>query len=151
MLLMRSARASTVGSLPADVVLRKPSRGDIVELGRLYFEAYEPGVACATEGEAVEDIRASFDGVYGPLSVDWSRVAVSGDGMIGALLVVERAPWPDTPDCPFIIELFVAPAHRRRGLARALLETVGTQVALRVADDNIAARRLYESVGFQPG
>ncbi|WP_157979517.1 GNAT family N-acetyltransferase [Kribbella monticola] len=142
---------STADSLPAGVVLRTPTRADTTELGRLYFESYEPGVACASEAEAIDDIGATFDGAYGPLSADWSWLAVAGDRLVGALLVVERAPWPDTPACPFIIELFVAPAHRRLGVARGLLATVGTEVALRVAEGNVSARRLYESVGFQPG
>ncbi|TDU87284.1 acetyltransferase (GNAT) family protein [Kribbella voronezhensis] len=151
MLLIRKASPATTSPLPADVVLRTPTPVDTIPLGRLYFESYEPGVACASEAEAIDDIGATFDGAYGTLSGDWSWLAVAGDQLVGALLVVERAPWPDTPDCPFIIELFVAPTHRRLGLARALLATVGTQSALRVAEDNVPARRLYESVGFQPG
>jgi len=151
MLLIRQSPPPAVAPLPLNVVLRTPTRADTTDLGRLYFESYEPGVACATEEEAIDDITATFDGAYGPLSADWSWLAVSGEHLIGALLVVDRAPWPDTPDCAFIIELFTAPSHRRQGLARALLATATPQVALRVSDDNVAARRLYESVGFQPG
>ena len=151
MLLIRQPSPPTVAPLTLNVVLRTPTRADTTELGRLYFESYEPGIAAATEVEAIEDIAATFDGAYGPLSANWSWLAVSGEQLVGALLVVERAPWPDTPDCPFIIELFTAPINRRQGLARALLATATTQVALRVSDDNVAAQRLYESVGFQPG
>lgn len=54
--------------------------------------------------------------------------------------------------------MYVRPEHRRRGIARALVETVlktarsdaSTQlVQLTVVADNPAARRLYESCGFR--
>jgi ribosomal protein S18 acetylase RimI-like enzyme len=69
-------------------------------------------------------------------------------------VVVDRAPWPNTPDCPFIIELFTAPAVRRQGLAKTLLTTClqhPTAFALQVATDNTPAVDFYESLSFQPG
>ena len=55
-----------------------------------------------------------------------------------------------------IHNLAVAPAYRRRGLARALLEAViadarrekATRVTLEVRKSNDAAQRLYHSLGF---
>lgn len=55
-----------------------------------------------------------------------------------------------------ILNLGVAPEHRRRGVARALVERVlaalGTRgvrrVYLEVRESNTAARRLYEQLGF---
>jgi GNAT superfamily N-acetyltransferase len=137
---------------PAGVVLRSPTPEDSVALGRLYFAAYEPGVACPTEAEAIEDIRASFAGEYGDLNLDASRLALAGDELIGAVLVVNQAPWPGTPVGPFIIELFTSRLWRRRGVARSLLadslaRTAGT-AGLRVAEGNQPARRLYASFGF---
>jgi GNAT superfamily N-acetyltransferase len=121
-------------------------------MGRLYFAAYEPGIAGADEREAIDDIRASFAGEYGALRLEWSRLALSAGTVVGVVLIVDRAPWPDTPDCPFIIELFTARNWRRHGVARALLAACisasGGQVALRVDQENSSARRLYESVGF---
>lgn len=134
------------------VVLRAPSVADTLALGRLYFEAYEPGVASSTSAEAIEDIALSFEGHYGVLDLNLSRLAWAGDELVGAVLVVERAPWPDTPTCPFIIELFVAPAYRRRGIARLLLACCATTtVALRVDDSNAPALTLYRSLGFHDG
>ena len=71
------------------------------------------------------------------------------------MLTVTRAPWSDTPDCPFVIELFTAGEQRRRGIARALMHRVlaeaaaagASAVALRVAVDNPAARALYAGLG----
>jgi GNAT superfamily N-acetyltransferase len=132
-----------------DLALRAPTREDTLPLGRLYFEAYEPGVASATEAEAIDDIERTFDSAYGVLDPNLSRLAWAGRQLVGALLVVERAPWPDTPDCPFIIELFTARLHRRRGIARLLLaECSAVTVALRVEDGNAPALALYRAVGF---
>lgn len=55
-----------------------------------------------------------------------------------------------------ILNLGVAPAHRRRGLGRALVKQVLADlctrrvrtVYLEVRESNAGARRLYESLGF---
>lgn len=142
---------------PPGYAVRPCRRSDTEALGRLYFDAYEPGMACATVEEAVADIRASFEGEYGPLWPAASPVLHHQSNLVAAVLTVRRAPWDDTPDCPFIIELFTAPAFRRRGLARELVNRclaaaaheAEPAVALRVGADNAAARTLYESLGFR--
>ncbi|WP_328998493.1 GNAT family N-acetyltransferase [Kribbella sp. NBC_00709] len=149
MILIRHPGATQPIAVPG-VVLRPPVAADAVDLGRLYFDAYEPGVAAETEQDALDDITLSFEGGYGVLDPTLSRLAWSGEQLVGALLVVERAPWPDTPDCPFIIELFTARSHRRLGIARLLLSVcANVSVALRVEDNNAAALALYHSVGFR--
>lgn len=142
--------------LPRGLALRICRPGDIPALGRLYYEAYPPGVAGASVEEAVADIQASFDGEYGELWVEASPVVLRGDDPVAALLTVHQAPWDDVPDCPFVIELFTAPTHRRAGLGRALVahtkgvvsRSTQTAVALRVDADNAAALALYRQVGF---
>jgi N-alpha-acetyltransferase 10/11 len=152
MILIRQADAVQTPDVPG-VVLRPPAVEDAPLLGKLYFEAYDAGVAAATEREALEDIELTFAGEYGVLAPNLSRLAWDGDQLVGALLVVERAPWPDTPDCPFIIELFTARSHRRQGIAKVLLSVCAdVTVALRVQGDNVAALALYRSTGFgEPG
>jgi GNAT superfamily N-acetyltransferase len=140
---------------PAGYVLRACSPDDVEALGDLYFASYDPGEACATRGEAVADIRAAFAGEYGELWPEASLVATTADGdPVAAVQVVRRAPWPDTPDCPFVIELFTARGHRRRGLGRTLiaaaLGVTRAPMALRVAADNAAALALYRGLGFEP-
>ncbi|RZT26993.1 ribosomal protein S18 acetylase RimI-like enzyme [Kribbella sp. VKM Ac-2569] len=151
MILIRRADAVQTPAVPG-VVLRPPAVEDAIPLGKLYFEAYDAGVAAATEQEALEDIELTFAGEYGVLAPNLSRLAWEDETLVGALLVVERAPWPDTPDCAFIIELFTARSHRRRGIARFLLACcAATTVALRVDDGNVPALELYRDLGFRDG
>ncbi|GAA3090245.1 GNAT superfamily N-acetyltransferase [Kribbella aluminosa] len=151
MILIRRADAVRAPRVPG-VVLRPPGVEDTQPLAQLYYEAYDPGASAATAAEALEDIALTFEGHYGVLDLDLSWLAWSGNDLVGAMLIVERAPWADTPDCPFIIELFIAPGHRRRGIARLLLaRCAATTVALRVDDGNAPALALYRDLGFRDG
>ncbi|WP_396134696.1 GNAT family N-acetyltransferase [Cellulomonas sp. ATA003] len=63
------------------------------------------------------------------------------------------APWPDVPRGAFVIDLFVAGPHRRRGTGAALMRAAmaaapGDRIGLRVEDDAVAARALYARLGF---
>ena len=57
-----------------------------------------------------------------------------------------------------LVGMWVDPQHRRRGVARALVEHAvrwaeerrASEVILWVADHNIPARRLYARAGFRP-
>ena len=75
-------------------------------------------------------------------------VAVSG-GCIAGFLVARPV---DDRECD-LLNLAVAPGHRRqgigRGLVRALLESRQGAVFLEVRESNQAARNLYRSLGFQ--
>ncbi|HZX07929.1 GNAT family N-acetyltransferase [Kribbella sp.] len=151
MILLRPAAAVPTPPVPG-VVLRPPTVEDTQPLAQLYYDSYDPGIASSTPEEALEDITLTFEGGYGVLDPTLSRLAWQADRLVGALLVVERAPWPDTPDCPFVIELFTARSHRRQGIAKLLLSACSeATVALRVDPDNKPAVRLYGSFGFQEG
>jgi N-alpha-acetyltransferase 10/11 len=131
--------------LPAGYRMRACGRGDIDELGRVYFEAYDPGTSWPTVEQATADVRSAFEGEYGELWKEASQVVALDGGIVAAVLTVRRPPWDDTPDCPFIIDLFTDRTHRRRGLARALIGSVLSQaasagesgVALRVRPNNM--------------
>lgn len=141
---------------PTGLLVRSSTPADLNQLAELYFEAYEPGIACDSLEEATDDIKASFEGEYGEYWYEASPVAEVDGRIVSAVMTVRRAPWDDTPDCPFIIELFTARDRRRMGLARLVVEhclaTIrdgdDTAVALRVAEDNKPARALYDSLGF---
>lgn len=59
---------------------------------------------------------------------------------------------------PYVLMLYVDPAHRRRGVATALLTVAEAwaqqqghrQISLQVFSDNQAAQALYTSLGYQP-
>jgi GNAT superfamily N-acetyltransferase len=68
-------------------------------------------------------------------------------------------PWPPGPRYPgnrlaFVYNVYVEPAHRRRGLAKRVMEAIHafcrahriTSIALNASDDG---RPLYESLGYQ--
>jgi ribosomal protein S18 acetylase RimI-like enzyme len=83
-------------------------------------------------------------------------VLLGGDGPDGlAVLRLRAAIWSAGLEC-YLAELYVAPASRGRGLGRALMEAALSQARLRGADSmdigvdepDLAARRLYESLGF---
>ena len=99
-------------------------------------------------------LDAALSGVVGSLFV-----AVS-DGPVGYLLAVDGPPSEVDPtrsiDGPttHVAELVVAPSARREGHASALLATLLSRrptatLTLTVAEDNTAARRLYDSFGFE--
>ncbi|GAA5230213.1 GNAT family N-acetyltransferase [Arthrobacter cryoconiti] len=147
---------------PLERELRTASRtveeSDLPRLGELYFTAYEPGIAGESLQAAREDIKSSMAGKYGQFLPKASHVALDENGtVVAAVLVVERAIGDDTPEAPFIIELFTDREHRRRGLAEDLvlatmdaLFNVGQKhVALRVKASNSAALALYLSLDFR--
>ncbi|MGC4942013.1 GNAT family N-acetyltransferase [Kribbella sp. DT2] len=153
MLLIRPPAPIEPASPPAGITLRPPTPEDTEALGRTYFASYPPGIACATETEAIEDIRLTYAGEYGVLDLSTSRLAIHYNTIVAAALVVERAPWPDTPNCPFLIELFTLPTHRHQGIAQSLLTaclTPTTALALRVQDNNTPALTLYTRLNFHP-
>jgi GNAT superfamily N-acetyltransferase len=150
--------AAATTELPSTAYTIRPSTtADLEQLGALYFRSYAPGEACETEADAVADVAASFDGDYGEFLHAASPVIVHRDELVAAVMTVRRAPWDDSPDCPFVIELFTAPEHRRAGLGTVLLATAAAAIsthddtiALRVEATNSAAVQLYGKLGFRP-
>jgi ribosomal protein S18 acetylase RimI-like enzyme len=83
-------------------------------------------------------------------------VLVAGEGPDGvAVLRFRPAIWAETLEC-YLAELYVAPEKRGRGLGRALMEAAidaarsegATYIDLGTGEDDVAARALYESLGF---
>jgi ribosomal-protein-alanine N-acetyltransferase len=83
----------------------------------------------------------------------WSRIARADGGVLGFLVASDRL------GAVHIHRLAVAPAARRRGMARQLVldlarsAAVGgaAELTLKVRPDNLPARRLYEELGFRVG
>jgi ribosomal protein S18 acetylase RimI-like enzyme len=83
-------------------------------------------------------------------------VLLVGDGPDGlAVLRFRPAIWTRALEC-YLAELYVVPALRGRGLGRALMEAAlevarregADRIELGTSDDDVAARGLYESLGF---
>jgi ribosomal protein S18 acetylase RimI-like enzyme len=85
-----------------------------------------------------------------------TAVLLVGDGPDGlAVLRFRQAIWSDALEC-YLAELYVVPARRGRGLGRALMEEAillaresgADHMDLGTSEDDVAARGLYESLGF---
>ena len=124
----------------------------IERIGRLYFRSYPDGEVGTCE-EAVADVEATSAGEYGAWVPDACLVAEEGGEPVGAILVTDNPPWDDVEGLTFIVDLFVAPDKRERGIGDALVGAAlaavgGREVGLRVESENAAARRIYERHGF---
>ena len=142
--------------VPRGYTVRPCALTDADALGRLYFDATDARVDSLLE--AVADMQRGFDGEYGDYWPEASLLVEYDHATpVAAIQTVHRAPWADTPDCPWVNELFTARGHRRHGLARALLtrtmlvaaDAGRERIALRVNDTNVAARTLYDQLGFR--
>src|SRR3954454_20524733 len=83
-------------------------------------------------------------------------VLLAGDGPDGlAVLRFRLALWSSGKEC-YLAELYVAPQRRGQGLGRALMESAielarqegADWIDLGTSEDDVAARALYESLGF---
>lgn len=137
---------------PPGVSLAPLTEADLPSVADAYFRTYLGTDAEMSASGASEDVQAAWDGEYGTWLPDGSLGAWIGSELVGVVMSVRNAPWDDVPRGPFIIDLFVLPEHRRRGIARALVtaacDAFTAPIGLRVDDSAEPARRLYESLGF---
>jgi ribosomal protein S18 acetylase RimI-like enzyme len=131
-------------------MVRRARAEDAEVIGRLLhdfnseFDEPTPGpVALA------ERVRALLD--HGD-----TIVLLGGEGPDGvAVLRFRPAIWDEALEC-YLAELYVVPARRGQGLGRALMEAAmdvaraegATYMDLGTSEDDVAARALYESLGF---
>ena len=131
-------------------MVRRAERADAEAIGRLLhdfnteYEDFTPGPAKIAE--RVRELLAARDTV----------VLLAGDGPDGLAVLRFRASiWIDALEC-YVAELYVVPDKRGRGIGRALMEEVldvarregAGHIELNTSDDDVAARALYESLGF---
>jgi GNAT superfamily N-acetyltransferase len=132
------------------------TESDVPALAAVYRLAY--GADSVTPEAAATEMESAFDGTWGLLWGDASPVALVDDELVAAVQTVRRPSWDDAPGCPWVIEVFTDPRHRRQGFAGALLGAVGRvlrsagepRVGLTVDDQNASALRLYQLLGFTP-
>jgi ribosomal protein S18 acetylase RimI-like enzyme len=130
--------------------VRRADADDAVVIGRLLYdfnrEFDEPAPESAVLAERMRQLIEDGE----------TMVLLAGDGPDGlAVLRFRAAIWSSGLEC-YLAELYVAPVSRGQGLGRALMEAALIQARLRGADTmdigvdepDLAARRLYESLGF---
>jgi GNAT superfamily N-acetyltransferase len=141
-------------ALPGGVAVRPIADTDIPALAATYLCAYGP--AAGNLEDAASEMASAFNGTWGALWPEASPVAWKDDELVGVVQSVRRPSMEDAPSCPWLIEVFTDPRHRRAGIARALiviacrvLDAAGEcRVGLTVDDDNVPALGLYRSLGF---
>lgn len=131
-------------------VVRLAGRDDADAIGRLLYdfnrEFDEPAPAPSALAERLRQLIEGGD----------TLVLLAGDGPDGlAVLRFRAAIWSAGLEC-YLAELYVTPARRGQGLGRALMEAALREARLLGADTmdigvdepDLAARHLYESLGF---
>jgi ribosomal protein S18 acetylase RimI-like enzyme len=134
----------------SSVAVRIASSADAETVGRLLndfnieFDAPTPGPERLAE--RIRRLLAAGD----------TTVLLGGTGPDGVAVLRFRASiWSDALEC-YLAELYVVPQHRGIGLGRALLQTAmdvaraqgADHMDLGTSEDDVAARSLYESLGF---
>jgi len=135
---------------PSTLTVRIASSADAKAIGQLLHdfnsEFDEPTPGPDRLSERIQRLLAAGD----------TAVLLGGTGPDGvAVLRFRAAIWSDALEC-YLAELYVVPGRRGRGLGRALLQTAmdvalaqgADHMDLGTSEDDIAARSLYESLGF---
>jgi GNAT superfamily N-acetyltransferase len=97
--------------------------------------------------------RGVEDGTYRGWLAEGGEGVVAGAGVI--LLQFQPHPMDPRPQRAWVVNMFTEPEHRRRGLARLLMDTIVTWcreeglrfLYLHASDEG---RPLYQSLGFVP-
>jgi GNAT superfamily N-acetyltransferase len=134
-------------------LVRLADLDDAGAVGRLLYdfnrEFDEPAPAPTALAERMRQLLDAGD----------TLVLLAGDGPAGpdglAVLRFRAAIWSTGLEC-YLAELYVIPARRGQGLGRALMEAALREARRRGADSmdigvdepDLAARQLYESLGF---
>jgi ribosomal protein S18 acetylase RimI-like enzyme len=135
----------------APPAIRVASVTDAEVIGRLLYDFN-------TEfDEPTPDPPALSDHIRDLLAADEISVLLVATAEPHGLAVLRFRPaiWSDALEC-YLAELYVQPDHRGKGLGRALMEAAmefarargADYMDLGTAESDVAARALYESLGF---
>jgi ribosomal protein S18 acetylase RimI-like enzyme len=144
-----------VASSPAAYRIRAAQPADVpalMRLKRLLAEAEDS--LHAVRASAADWLRDGF----GPHAGFTAYVAEVGSAVVGMATCSRRTITGWDGPIVFLQDLFVEPAHRRRGIAEALIARVAALarelgspiVELTVRADNDPAQAFYQRAGFQP-
>src|SRR5207248_4145562 len=131
-------------------VVRLAGLEDAAVAGRLLYdfnrEFDEPTPAPSALAERIRQLLEGGD----------TLILLAGDGPDGLAVLRFRASiWTDGLEC-YLAELYVVPSQRGKGFGRALMEAVldvakergADWIELNTEETDVAARALYESMGF---
>lgn len=133
-----------------NVTVREATRDDAPAIGRLLhdfnteYEDVTPGPDALAR--RITELLEGGD----------TAVLLAGDGPDGLVVLRFReAIWAFAQEC-YLAELYVVPPLRGRGIGRALMEAAlaaargrgAAWIDLGTSDDDVAARALYERMGF---
>lgn len=131
-------------------LVRRATSADAAAIGRLLYdfntEYDDPTPEPEEMAERMRELLAGGDTV----------VLLAGEGPHGlAVLRFRRSIWSRGLEC-YLAELYVAPAQRGQGLGRALMAEAielarregADYMDLNTSETDVAARGLYESLGF---
>jgi ribosomal protein S18 acetylase RimI-like enzyme len=134
----------------SETIVRHAGDGDLGAVGRLLHdfnrEFDEPTPSPPVLADRLRQLLGHGD----------TAVLIAGDGPEGLVVLRFRgALWSSGQEC-YVAELYVVPARRGQGVGRALMEAAIREARERGADTmdigvdepDLAARRLYESLGF---
>jgi ribosomal protein S18 acetylase RimI-like enzyme len=134
----------------AEVAVRRATPEDAKIVGRLLhdfnreFDDFTPGPRALTK--RMRELIADGD----------ATVLLEASGPHGlAVLRFRPSIWSEALEC-YLAELYVVPERRGQGLGRALMEEAmdvaraegATYMDLGTSEEDVAARALYESLGF---
>jgi ribosomal protein S18 acetylase RimI-like enzyme len=133
-----------------DLFVRRADIADAEIIGKLLYdfntEFGEPTPPPAALGDRMRHLLAAGE----------TKVLLAGHESQGlAVLRFRPAIWTEALEC-YLAELYVVPERRGHGLGRALMEEAielareegATHMDLGTSEDDLAARALYESLGF---
>jgi ribosomal protein S18 acetylase RimI-like enzyme len=132
-----------------DLQVRRAGSADAEVVARLLHDFNEefddPTPSPQVLAERVRQLLAAGD----------TAILLGGDGQGVAVLRFRLSIWEEGLEC-YLAELYVVPERRGQGLGRALMEAAmelareegATYMDLGTGEDDVAARALYESLGF---
>ncbi|MCZ4491760.1 MAG: hypothetical protein QOH30_195 [Baekduia sp.] len=136
--------------MTAEPQVRRGTAADAAAIGRLLHdfnrEFEEPTPPAEALADRLRQLMAGGETI----------VLLAGDRPDGlAVLRFRPAIWSLALEC-YLAELYVVPARRGRGLGRALMDSAiavardagADRMELGTSEDDVAARALYESLGF---
>lgn len=136
-------------------MIRRVRPGDEADITAMIYELAEFERAVDQCMVTETDMRTAL---FGPQPTVHGHVAeVGGQIAASALWFLSYSTWEGKPGI-YLEDLFVRPAFRRRGLARALLRELArecvaagyTRLTWAVLDWNVDAIALYEAIGGKP-